>query len=474
MKKIITTLSTIAVLVGSINNHAEAALAARGPIVPATGYPQWYEDLTGLRLDLCLDQNGKCLFALPAPVPPLTAASPAAVPGNLAGLPANWDPAGESFYYMASTSINEAQVDAFFEVALEAGFVGGVIQGGQSVFARIRMRINPRVPELANRVFTVVHPFGQGTMTTGAMNQNGGVTMDIPGLVAGDFDRALADGGLTFVGPLDARVNADGMSIGPFLRPTTAPVVDPVLGTKYLADPAVLVPVTGGPNGNAFTISAVLADGTTFSRTATLFSVQAKMSGCQATNTPPVAVADIAGAAAGVGTVINVLANDTAGTDPTTAPPATIPFDLASLHIPVLPTNGTVVGNPDGTVTYTPNAGFTGADTFSYMVLDKCGVTTAATPVSVTVANLSAARAEFRAKTGKWTVEGLSSALPGSAITVRKGAPLTGPIVGTTTVRADHTFKFVGKATVVPGPSPQNIAVESPANVTITPVLKMR
>ena len=35
------------------------------------------------------------------------------------------------------------------------------------------------------------------------------------------------------------------------------------------------------------------------------------------------------------------------------------------------PVNGTVVYNPDGTVTYTPNTGFVGVDTFKYAVCDN-------------------------------------------------------------------------------------------------------
>ena len=36
----------------------------------------------------------------------------------------------------------------------------------------------------------------------------------------------------------------------------------------------------------------------------------------------------------------------------------------------VLPSNGTVVLNADGTFTYTPNGGFNGTDTFEYEVCD--------------------------------------------------------------------------------------------------------
>ena len=38
-----------------------------------------------------------------------------------------------------------------------------------------------------------------------------------------------------------------------------------------------------------------------------------------------------------------------------------------------LPTNGRIELNPDGTVTYIPNAGFLGTDSFTYTVEDDEG-----------------------------------------------------------------------------------------------------
>lgn len=43
------------------------------------------------------------------------------------------------------------------------------------------------------------------------------------------------------------------------------------------------------------------------------------------------------------------------------------------------PTNGTAVPNPDGTITYTPNPGFVGTDTFVYQVCDNGGLCDTAT-----------------------------------------------------------------------------------------------
>ena len=73
----------------------------------------------------------------------------------------------------------------------------------------------------------------------------------------------------------------------------------------------------------------------------------------------PVAVDDSATTAVDTAVMIDVEANDT---------------DLDSETITVLdvgnPTNGTVVNNGDGTVTYTPNLSYAGADSFDYITAD--------------------------------------------------------------------------------------------------------
>jgi hypothetical protein len=440
MKKTLVKLSSIALLVGGIGGPASAALAPApagvGPINAAVGYPQWYEDADGLRLDLCLDQNGMCLIALP---------DPAAAPS----VPGNYDPAGEAFYYDATASISDGIVDAQLTVALEAGFVGPVVSGGQAVFARIRVGINPRDPSAANQVFTVTHPFGVTTITTRDVNQNTFVTQDIPGLVAGDFTSATLDNPA-----LAGTVNADGRSIGPFLRPTTPPVV--IGGNTYLANPGVPVTVTGGPNGNAFTLSGP------HNATTSSFLVQGKVSGCAAGNIAPLAVDDPgAAAAAGAATVINVLANDT---------PGTVAIDPATLTL-TQPTNGTVVKNLDGTVTFSSDV--PGPDSFSYTIQDNCALTSNVVTVPVLVERLVATRADFRPKTGKWTVSGQSSETVGNTITLHKGS-VTGPIIGAATVQADGNWKFVGKSKTAPGPASQELHLESSARVNVATPLKLR
>src|SRR4051812_39680977 len=76
----------IAFLATGLSAPASAELARLGPIDPANGYPRWYQDLSGLALDLCLPdqidlEQGNCLL-LPQDVPAHTA--PETFPGNFA------------------------------------------------------------------------------------------------------------------------------------------------------------------------------------------------------------------------------------------------------------------------------------------------------------------------------------------------------------------------------------------------------
>lgn len=60
---------------------------------------------------------------------------------------------------------------------------------------------------------------------------------------------------------------------------------------------------------------------------------------------------------------VDVLANDTLGDEPVTLSDLDGPPTIETQ-----PQNGTVAVNADGTITYTPNPGFTGTDTFEYRI----------------------------------------------------------------------------------------------------------
>ena len=92
-----------------------------------------------------------------------------------------------------------------------------------------------------------------------------------------------------------------------------------------------------------------------------------------AVNDDPDAVDDNGTTVENIAIIIAVLGNDT--------DPENNPLTVQSV---TQPANGTTTINPDNTITYTPNAGFTGIDTFTYTITDGNGGTDTAT-VTVTV-----------------------------------------------------------------------------------------
>jgi hypothetical protein len=265
----LTILFAAVLLTGGLTQPAQAALGRVGPVNPANGFPVWYQDTAGLRLDLCLDQNGFCLTEEPNTAAPIS-------------FPNNFGP--EAFWWMAETAIDDSAgptgLNALLVLAMEAAFAGAgtPVDGQQVAFARIRIRVD--VPQPGT--YTVTHPFGTATYVvpdaippavfdgTRAINE----TQDIgnfldPGRL-GDFTLALADGPNP---PVDgARVNADGRSIGPFLTAVGGNVTSPD-GLVYIGNPAIPTQVVGGPNGNVFTVS-----GPTGTVTTDLFNLMGKVS----------------------------------------------------------------------------------------------------------------------------------------------------------------------------------------------------
>ncbi len=124
-------------------------------------------------------------------------------------------------------------------------------------------------------------------------------------------------------------------------------------------------PASGYAGGDAFTYT--VSDGNGGDATATV-SVTVS-----AVNHPPTAVNDTASTAYQTPTTVAVLAND--------SDPDGDPLAVASV---TQPAHGNAAINADGSVTYTPAAGFSGSDSFTYTVSDGWGGTASAT-VSVSV-----------------------------------------------------------------------------------------
>lgn len=128
------------------------------------------------------------------------------------------------------------------------------------------------------------------------------------------------------------------------------------------------------------------------------------------------------------------------------------------------PTNGSVLLNADGTYTYTPNAGFTGQDTFSYTASN--GSESASATVMLTVNNAApTANADVYTTNHDQTLTTTTGQSPqgllgndtdgdGDALTVTAvngsvatvGTPVSLGAAGTVTVQADGTFSFTPAA----------------------------
>ena len=131
---------------------------------------------------------------------------------------------------------------------------------------------------------------------------------------------------------------------------------------------------------------------------------------------PPAAADDAVATAQDVATTINVaadlLANDDDGEGGT---PTFVSAGPAG--------NGTVTNNGAGTLTYTPNSGFSGTDTFTYTITDGTTTDTATVTVTVTADPSTLASDDFSdgAIDPIWTFEGPSGTTAGLGATVDDG-----------------------------------------------------
>ncbi|MDW7712445.1 MAG: CHRD domain-containing protein [Deferrisomatales bacterium] len=247
----------------------------------ANGFPLWYRDADGLKLQLCLDQAVERAdggIFLPCPTEEPLPGAPISFPLNFGAEAFWWLANAAGVYTSRQDGVLVAGGDMLFVGALEAAFAAdlGAQDGDQVGFARIRLRISVPRPG----IYRVTHPYGTFTYAITdpgrrAINQTQDIgNFFLPGPPPlGDFTRALPDGEAPFGGgdpPLgfDFSLNAgvvdeDGRSIGPFLVAADEPGGDPlnfieaVDGSRYLADPGagalhLEVPVTGSPTGDNF------------------------------------------------------------------------------------------------------------------------------------------------------------------------------------------------------------------------------
>jgi hypothetical protein len=199
-------------------------LAAVGPVSSTDGFPVWYKDNTGLRLEACLaplnDPMCPVRDALPDETLPIS-------------FPSNYP--GEAFYTISEASMTTRTGKALGAVQLEQAFASDApIAGDQVTFARVRYIIDAA----PNASYKITSPAGEKTLVAPADGQIKD-TEDIGISERGDFSGAL------------------GGRIGPFLTWDTYPT-DPALKLNslgmatYVGDPNTLHKIKGSPYDTNF------------------------------------------------------------------------------------------------------------------------------------------------------------------------------------------------------------------------------
>ena len=228
-----TTKRTIVALTGVVALAAPLALVAHATVVPPStarsgsltqvgpiaghGFPSWYRDSNGIRLEGCWQTGDPLCEPLADEIPNPDA--PTSYPDNFPG---------EHFYQMADASVDAGTAGTVDVVLnLEGAYaVDEVKAGDEMVFGRVRIRAK----DAANGTYRITHPYGIDEFTA---TQGAGINMtEDVGTVPGAFGGALQS------------------RIGPYLTwdtfGTTGPDAPPA---GYIGDPGVPHKVKGSPYG---------------------------------------------------------------------------------------------------------------------------------------------------------------------------------------------------------------------------------
>src|SRR4051794_25662341 len=185
---------------------AHANLAVTGLMNPQTGFPAWYEDANGTRLELCIADPG-------CPVSP-PVLEPIA-------------PNDEAFYSLVSgTATGPAGQEATMDFAIEAAFLDTPV-----TFGRVQVTMTGMQPDSD---YTFTYPYGSAVWTT-----------DAGGTMVGGFRAAARHEVGCFTGfatPCDTTL---GTEIGPFLTWDPAESAPPA---GYIGDGVTSHTVVGAAN----------------------------------------------------------------------------------------------------------------------------------------------------------------------------------------------------------------------------------
>ena len=182
------------------------------------------------------------------------------------------------------------------------------------------------------------------------------VTSDAPSTppIAVDDNVIGTEDSVSIIAVLANDTDADGDTLG------ILSITQPANGDASISG----TNITYSPNANYFgtdTFTYTADDGSGGTDTATVTIV------VNPVNDTPVAQPDSASATQGNAVIIALLDNDTGLGDGSIA-----------VSITSSTTSGTLINNNDGTVSYTPGAGFTGTDSFIYQIADTDGQTSTA------------------------------------------------------------------------------------------------
>ena len=244
VKRLFSILTALLLVNSFVVPSAQAVLTAYGPPITPHGYPAWYQDSTGLQLELCV----------PAPAgnatrTDLCIGDPLEL--NPDGTPINpLVMTGEGFYWMAFASIPLANGGAAsIEFAIESTFGGAeaAIDGQQITFGRTRIRIDTPVAG----TYTITHPYGTNEFVVVDPAEGINYTADIGS--ANFLNPALGFRG-TLAGTIGPFLTWENFDNNPALQVLE---LDAITGEptgkvleQYVGDPNLPSPVVGSPFGN--------------------------------------------------------------------------------------------------------------------------------------------------------------------------------------------------------------------------------
>ena len=248
-----------------------AALERTGPIDPLNGFPAWYQDKTGVALEMMSPLNDSELSGGWTLLLPGNTTAPEFFPTRFFPEHFYWAGTSEQISYPLPASFGARTGRALLVLGLQAGFTGlTVVPGQQLAFTRIRIQLDS-VPYSGD--YKVYTPFGDFFFPNEIAGNRLRFTQDI-GLNPGDFDALLTSS----VGPfLLPAASPGGTEMSPLTEANPTPDTNPAnfkgvfaptpypgTGRSYIADPARVGPVTGSPLPKFYRPDGILSDHNVF------------------------------------------------------------------------------------------------------------------------------------------------------------------------------------------------------------------